>query len=281
MGAPAAKIIDGQIHIWLPLAPGRPLPKGALKPHSEPYTAEMAIAQLDRSGVQGAVLVPPSWSGADNSYCLEAARAYPDRFVVVGRYDHEAPDARAQLETWREDPGMVGLRVTFQNAQMRPLLVDPAFHWFWARSEALDLPLMVYAPGQLADLVPILLRHPRLRLVIDHAGRDARGAKDDAAWSDIANLLALARHPTVAVKVSSLPSFSTQPFPFANLHGPIRAIHEAFGAPRMIWGSDATRLTSPYDDNIRLFSEALDFLSDEDKAWVFSRTLAKWCDVGL
>ena len=96
-----------------------------------------------------------------------------------------------------------------------------------------------------------------------------------------ADLLALAKYPNVAVKVSSLPSFSTQPFPFPNLHRHIRAIYDAFGSQRMIWGSDVTRLTCRYDENIRLFSDALDFLSDEDKEWIFWRSLSEWCDVKL
>ena len=275
------KMIDGQIHIWLANTPDRPWPMGAVSLHGAPYTAEMAIAQMDQAGVKGAVLVPPSWVGADNSYALEAAAAYPDRFMVVGRYNHEADDAAHQVETWRDSPGMVGMRVTLHNDKMRPLFTDPAYHWFWACAEATDLPLMTYVLGGLTVLVPIIERHPRLRLVIDHSGRAAQGPKDDAAWHDVADLLALAKYPNVAVKVSSLPSFSTQPFPFPNLHRHIRAIYDAFGSQRMIWGSDVTRLTCRYDENIRLFSDALDFLSDEDKEWIFWRSLSEWCDVKL
>ena len=49
----------------------------------------------------------------------------------------------------------------------------------------------------------------------------------------------------------------------------------------MMWGSDATRLYWPYEDNIRLFTEALPFLSDHDREWIFARSIAKWCDVPL
>jgi hypothetical protein len=49
----------------------------------------------------------------------------------------------------------------------------------------------------------------------------------------------------------------------------------------MIWGSDVTRLTSSYDENIRLFSEALDFLNADDKEWIFWRSISRWCDVNF
>jgi predicted TIM-barrel fold metal-dependent hydrolase len=270
------QMIDGQMHIWLPNSPERPWSPAAKFIHGDAYSAETALAQMDASGVQGAVLVPPSLYGADNSYSLEAAAAYPDRFVVVGRFDHEAADAADQLAHWLDQPGMVGMRVTMHIEEMRPLFVDPAFHWFWEASEATDLPLMTYVPESIDVLIPILERHPRLRLVIDHAGRYTRGPKDEAAWADLDQLLALARYPQVAVKMTSLPCFTTQPFPFPNLHRPIRAIHDAFGVQRMIWGADISRLTCSYDENIRLFSEALDFLTEDDKRWIFERTVSQW-----
>lgn len=275
------KIVDGQMHVFLPDTPDRRWPAGTVSLHGDQYPPEMAISQLDEAGVRGAVLVPLHWMGADNSHALEAAAQYPDRFRVMGRIDHEAPDARGQLDRWRTMPGMVGIRLTVTDPSSRALFADRAYDWFWSGCEANDLPLMCYTPGEVSLIGPVAERHPDLRLVVDHAGRAARGPKDAAAWHDVSDLLALAGMPNVAVKVSSLPSFSTQPYPFPNLHAHIRDIYDAFGSQRMIWGSDVTRLTSSYDENIRLFSEALDFLNAEDKEWIFWRSISRWCDVNL
>lgn len=275
------KIIDGQMHVFLPNTPDRPWPAGAVSLHGDQYTAETAIAQMDEAGVSAAVLVPLHWMGPDNSQALEAAAAYPDRFVVMGRIDHKAPDARRQLDGWREIPGMAGIRLTVTDLSSRALFTDRDHEWFWSGCEANNLPVMCYAPEAVGLIGPVAERHPKLRLIVDHAGRAARGPKDAAAWYDIADLLSLAGFSNVAVKVSSLPSFSTEAFPFPNLHVHIRSIYDAFGPHRMIWGSDVTRLTSTYDENIRLFSEALDFLDARDKEWIFSRSIADWCDVTL
>jgi predicted TIM-barrel fold metal-dependent hydrolase len=275
------KMIDAQMHLWLPNTPDRPWDKTAKHNHGVSFTAEQAIALMDKTGVSGTVIVPPSWTGADNSYAVESAAKYPSRFVAMGRYDHDAPDARDQLDTWRDAPGMVGMRVTLHNEAAERLFKGRDFYWFWERCEAIDMPLMCYVPRNIPVLAEIAQRHPRLRLIADHCARFAQGPKDEAAWVDIAELLKMAKLPNVAVKVSSLPSFSTQPFPFPNLHPHIRAIYDGFGASRMIWGSDVTRLTCTYEENIELFSRALDFLSEDEKEWIFSRTLAKWCDVKL
>jgi hypothetical protein len=46
----------------------------------------------------------------------------------------------------------------------------------------------------------------------------------------------------------------------------------------MLWGSDVTRLDWGYADNLRLFNEALEFLSTDDREWILSRAAAKHCD---
>ena len=80
------------------------------------------------------------------------------------------------------------------------------------------------------------------------------------------------------MKVSSLPCFSTEPYPFSNLHPHIHKIYDTFGPQRMLWGSDVTRLRSTYVENVRLFTEALDFVSTEDKEWIMGRAAAACCD---
>ncbi|UFN47674.1 amidohydrolase [Roseomonas sp. OT10] len=272
------QIIDSQIHAFYPNTPERPWPEGAVSPHGPQYTLEQAEAQMDAAGVQRAILVPVSWNGWDNEYSLAAARAKPDRFGVMGRFNIQAPDARERLAGWRDQQGMLGMRLFFAGEPWMSLLNERSYDWFWSEVERSRMPFMAHIPGHIAGFEPLLARFPGLRLIVDHAGRHPRGARDDDAWADADQLYALARYPDVAVKVSSLPCFSTQPYPFANLHRHIRAIYDAFGPQRMLWGSDVTRLTSTYEENIRLFTEALDWLSEEDRSWIMGRAAAKCCD---
>ncbi len=273
-------IIDSQLHCFYPNTPARPWPQGAVSPHGPQFTIAQARAIMDDHGVQGAVLVPPSWTGWDNQYSLDAAVAEPKRFGVMGRLDIEAPDAWQQLKTWREQPGMLGVRF-FIMGQPWVSLLSPEMDWAWRIAEETRLPVMAAIPGNVAGFEPILQHHPDLRLVIDHAGRHPRGALDEGAWADVDQLHALARYPNVSIKVSSLPCFSTQAYPFPNLHAPIQALHDHFGPKRLHWGSDMTRLTSSYAENLELFTKALDFLSAEDKEWIMGRSLAAALDWDL
>lgn len=272
------KIVDTQVHCFYPNTPVRPWPEGAVSPHGPEYTVETLRAVMDENGVQAAVLVPPSWTGWDNDYSLAAARAEPKRFGVMGRFDPEAAGAQETLRNWRSQQGMLGVRVFIMGEPWVSLVTDPKYDWFWQIAEETGLPVMSTIPGNIAGFNRILEKHPALRLIIDHAGRHPRGPKDNAAWDDADQLYALAKYENVSAKVSSLPSFTTEKYPFTQLHRHIRAMYNTFGPQRLLWGSDVTRLDSTYAENIRLFTEALDFLSDDDREWIMWRAAARALD---
>ena len=89
--------------------------------------------------------------------------------------------------------------------------------------------------GQIAE------RHPGLKLIVDHLGA-VRNKKGDAAFVNLPQLLALAKHPNIAVKATGGPSYATDAYPFRSLHKPYRALYDAFGPRRMFWGTDITRM---------------------------------------
>jgi CheY-like chemotaxis protein len=93
--------------------------------------------------------------------------------------------------------------------------------------------------------------------------------------ADQARLNAL-RIDACLYKLSSLPSYSSEQYPFPGLHEHLRRVHDAFGARRMLWGTDYSRLPVPYEDCLRLFTEALAFLSDDDRAWIVGRAVREW-----
>jgi predicted TIM-barrel fold metal-dependent hydrolase len=101
----------------------------------------------------------------------------------------------------------------------------------------------------------------------------ARETMDAEAHAGADRILALAAFPNVSVKVSALPCYSTEPYPFRNLHAPLRRIIEGFSVKRSYWGSDFSRLPAScsYRQAVALFTEELDFLSPEDLEWVMGR----------
>lgn len=270
-------IVDAQVHIWGANTPERPWPPGREKQAQRPVPlgADELLQAMDEAGVDRVVIVPPSWEGDRNDLALEAAQKHPDRFAVMGRFPVETPAEGARLATWREQPGMLGVRLTLHRLPWRQWFEDGRVDWFWPSAERAGLPVMVYVPGLVKRLDAVAARYPGLRLVVDHLALPM-GKKDDEAFAALDEVLALARYPNAAVKVSALPCYTDDCYPFRSLHPHIRQVYDAFGPKRMLWGTDYSRLPCPYRDAIRLFTEALAFLSTEDREWIMGRAAAQW-----
>jgi L-fuconolactonase len=269
-------VVDAQVHIWGADTPKRPWPAGhAHRAHRPvPLSKEGLLAEMAAAGVDRAVIVPPSWEGDRNDLALEAAKAHPDKFAVMGRPPLDKPDPHA-LDRWREQPGMLGIRVTTAGAGARAFFTEPEGDWLWQAAERAGLPAMVSIPGLLPELGRLAERHPGMRFVIDHLAL-VRDAKDEAAFGDLANLLAAARHPNVAAKASALPRYSSEPYPYRRLHPFLRQVFDAFGPHRFFWGTDMTGIPCTYCQAVTLFTEELPWLTGADRELVMGRALCDW-----
>jgi predicted TIM-barrel fold metal-dependent hydrolase len=100
-------------------------------------------------------------------------------------------------------------------------------------------------PPHLPRLKALLAASPPTILIIDHLGffrQPATGGllgdaarNDETAWRE---LVALASHPQVHVKVSALFRASGEAPPFSDLAPRVEALLAAYGARRLLWGSD-------------------------------------------
>ncbi|MFM2130271.1 MAG: hypothetical protein RL477_1817 [Pseudomonadota bacterium] len=267
-------IIDSQVHVWRGGVVDAS--RGPEDPHlTAPFGYEDLLALMKGAGVGGAVLVPPGWAGGRPEFALEAAARHRGRFVVMGRIPHDDPTGAAKLARWKEPFGMLGLRLAFQKKETWPWLTDGTTDWLWPAAEANDIPIMLFAPGQAAAVCEIARAHPKLRIIFDHMG--LLREKDDAAVRAIESMMRLADLPNMHVKVSSVPFYSTEPYPYRNLHDALARLIAAFGPRRSFWGTDITRIWKlcTYAQCVNLFTRDLPFLGPDDLDWVMGRGLAE------
>jgi L-fuconolactonase len=264
-------IVDAQVHVWAPETPQRPWARAGDAHLPKPFGYEDLRTEMARAGVDRAVLIPPGWEGDRVDFVLEAAAKYPDRFAAMGRIALQQPQSAALLPDWKHQPGMLGIRLSFQKEHNRLWMKDGTADWFWPAAEQLGIPVMVFAPAWTAEIREIAINHPRLKLIVDHMGllreQDARAA------AAIERVIPLADCPKVHVKVTSVPLYSSEPYPYRNLHDPLRRLIGAFGPKRSFWGTDITRIWSrcSYRECVTLFTQELDFLSADDLEWVMGR----------
>jgi L-fuconolactonase len=270
-------IVDAQVHIWGANTPQRPWPARHAPHRPEPFGADELMNEMNAAGVDAAIIVPPGWEGDRNDLGLEAARLHPTRFAVMGRLDPNAPESRAALARWRSQPGMLGLRFTFHTPQMEPLLTQGHMSWLWQEAEKHGVPLMVLVPPHLLSAIGGVAREqPGLKLTLDHMSIP-KGKKNAEAFAHIDELVKLAALPNIAVKATSLPHYTTEPYPHKLVHEPFRKVVDAFGPQRVFWGTDLTKLKpGTYRQAVTLVTEEMPGLSEDDKAWIMGRGVCRW-----
>ncbi len=275
-GAPEMLIADAQVHIWGPDTPQRPWTPG-LHPHRDtPLGAEELAREMDAAGVHRAILIPPSWDGGRNDLVLKAAQDYPGRYAVMGRLDLSTPAPPGTIAKWREQPGMLGLRCSFNRDHEAAALVENRVDWLWAEAEANHIPIMIFTSSDRLHLIDkVAERYPALRLTLSHLTLPM-WKQDDEAFGNLHRLLALARRPNIAVKASALPAYTSDSYPYRRLHPHLRRVYDAFGPRRMFWGTDLARIPSTYRQAVTMMTEEIPWLTAEDQEWIMGRGLCEW-----
>jgi len=263
------RIVDAQVHIW-----SSGTPSVNHRPVSVVSQQEMLVA-MDEAGVDAAIIHPPGWDPDADAVAAEAQRAHPDRFAILGGFRPDRPESRALIDTWLDQPGMLGLRWALLHPDQRIWLDSGAMDWIWPAAERAGIPVALLAGPYLPQFRAIAERHPGLRLIIDHCGL-IRLKQDEAAFANLDALLALARLPNVAIKATGAPGYSTQPYPFRNLHDVLHRIFDAYGPHRFFWGTDITRMPCTYRQCVTLFTEELPWLRDHDLELVMGEAIRDW-----
>jgi predicted TIM-barrel fold metal-dependent hydrolase len=168
---PAKRIIvDSQVHLWKAESEDWKWVPGMKPQMPEPFTIEKLVPLMDQAGLDRVVVVPPSWPGDRNDYALEAVKRYPNRIAVMGRIALQNRQSTSLLPKWMEQPGMLGVRVTFLSDITITWLTEGTADWFWPAAEKAEVPVMFLAPGQISMFARIAERHPQLTLIIGHMG---------------------------------------------------------------------------------------------------------------
>jgi L-fuconolactonase len=241
---------------------------------------EVLLSQMDRNGVELAALIQINGQ-SDNSYQTECVRRYPDRLRSVVIVDTDRPDAPAELERLVAE-GATGIRL---RPGVRSPGDDPLAIW----RKAAELGVTVSCGGgrdAFADeaFAAVFEACPTLPIIIEHLG----GLK----WTDVRDvppgrkpkMFDLARFPNAYIKIHGLGEFSErampvrEPFPFVEPIAPLLEMaYDAFGASRMMWGSDypPVSMREGYGNALRFTMERLADKSDDEKASIFGGVAAR------
>jgi L-fuconolactonase len=230
---------------------------------------ESLLRQMDSNDVEKAVLVQMGGQ-YDNSYQVECVRGHPDRLasvVLVDVAEASAADALSELV----DEGARGVRIP-AGADARDV---------WTRASELRLPVTslgsagAFSSDGFATNVELMGDTP---VIIEHLG----GLKADSPQAARDGVFAQARHPNAHMKIHGLGEFCqrnvpvTSPFPFDPAGLPLlQEALEAFGADRLLWGSDYPPVSGRegYANALQLTMGQFD--NADDRRAIFGGTAAR------
>jgi len=282
------EIIDGQFH--------EPSPPKPIDDEFDAATSQLINVELAREAID-CVGVDKALAFASQPYIEACVARYPERFAGVLVFDHLADDLEEQIATYRSKPGCLAGRNLVANAataELRPEFREGKFDRYWSYAEQYDLPLFFSTHGWASVMTEVAERHPGLTMIIDHLGVSQSPVSPPRAepWDKLDGLLSLAKYPNVHVKLCGAPLLSSEPYPYKDVWPYLHRVFEAFGAQRILWASDFTRMRwlpslqaadtryAPFKD-WKYYSDCLNYLrdtneiSESDKEWVLGKTVRR------
>jgi L-fuconolactonase len=203
------------------------------------FTPDDLSRELVECAVNATVLVQAAPTESESRYLFDLARENASIAGVVGWTDFESSDVAERISRLVQDGRGIlkGLRPMVQDISDPDWLdrgsLDGAFEAMIVNDLVFDA---LVTPRHLGALERRLRRHPRLRAVIDHAGKpDIANAKVEP-WAGL--LEQLAHSTEVHCKLSGLLTQARQSAGVAELDAFVTRIFACFGADRVMWGSD-------------------------------------------
>lgn len=256
---------------------------GAIHRDFLPADLEPLIAD---AGISRTILVQATDTDDETEFLLSLAAETPFVAGVVGWVDLEARRAPDRIHRLSRAAKFVGVRPMIQDLpdrdwMLRPTL-RPALEALIERDLAFDA---LVRPGHLPQLREFLDRHPRLRVVIDHAAKPVITARTRpwfgfATWRE--HMEGIARSSSACCKLSGLATEAEGGWTTRIVQPYVDVLLEAFGPGRLVWGSDwpVVLLAGGYQVWWDATSTLLADLSGEDRLAVLGGNAARFYRLG-
>ncbi len=272
-------ICDTHAHVYSPDEARYPMIAEPLRPPGGAGTLEHLRREMAAAGVERAVAVQVSTAYEwDNRLVADVARANAPWLVSVCTLDPLNPDSPAILRRLVLEDNIRGLR-SLPAGGADGQLDHPGVERLWTAAESMGITVQVLiAASQAGELERLLQRHPRLPVVLDHCLEVSVADGPDGAalrW-----VLYLARYANVHAKLTWLATGSAGEFPFNDTRPLLRAVLDAYGPGRCVWGSNfPCELWSPragYAAQLDLFTRTLGLSSSDLHAILVDTPARLW-----
>ena len=211
------------------------------------FTADTLIQEMDRAGIQKAVLIQAYYYGINNRYAAQSAAKYPDRLLGVGSFD---PYIRQREEVMEQLIYGFGFHIfKFEISQACGLtgfhpdftvdgtIMEPIYRK--AEQNHIKIVFDLGKKGtlgfQIEGVVRAARKYPGVTFVVCHLLAPSRD-EDRAEWRR--NIERLAACENIFFDISALPWNIKEDYPYKTCADFARMACDIIGSERMLWGSD-------------------------------------------
>ena len=288
------RIVDTHMHCWtrVPQWRGAETPErayghvmldGKLTPMMPPAfidgtsPPDVAIAYMDRYGVERAVRVQELIEGFINGCVADCVAQYPDRLLGEAGLDQADADATAELDALLAAGRLQGMKLPIASQRR----IDPEFDLDHPRcmewlevcaARGAFVTIHPLPPAQSAEPMRAAAeRFEQITFIIAHMGLPNR-----PGWHTV---LDLCRLPNVAMDISAVPFLFKEPFPCPQSQDVLQRAVQAVGADRFLWGSDYPRTLTDltYGQMIDWVRTGCPDLSDDEKSLILGGNALRLC----
>jgi L-fuconolactonase len=268
------RIIDCHAHIYAEDEKKYPPIDKPYRPPKETGTLTHLRREMMNTGVTLVTAVQTStfyrW---DNRFTVDSARTNRTWMVGICTLDPDDGHSPGLLEQYVRHDNVRGMRsIPAANGK----LDHPGVGKLWGKAEQLGIVInALINRDKSEELVTLLRRFPRLRVVLDHCLNLKAGPEMEGTLQE---LVSLAKQPNLYAKLTFVPTGSAKEYPFRDMHDACREIIKAFGANRCVWGSDfPCELWCPkatYAQHLKVFMQEL-ALDQERREAILGKTAEK------
>ncbi len=269
--------IDAHQHFWLLKDRAGAWPPSDLAEIHRDFLPAQLAPLLQQHGVDATVLVQSLPSVADTLFLLDLAQHQPFIQAVVGWVDLKSADAARQIDMLAAYPKLKGLRPMLQDLPDDLWISDPALAPAIAAMQRHHLSFdALVLPRHLPALLSFARHYPELPIVIDHAAKPRIASGELAPWRE--HMSQLARLPHVYCKLSGLATEAAPDWQENDLKPYVDHLLDAFGAQRVIWGSDwpVLNLAADYGRWMTTSESLLAHLDEPSKRQIFGLNAQKF-----
>lgn len=257
-------IVDAHNHIW-------DVPWPPLAPDVSAGNAERFLFHMNENEVKYAIVVAhiDDHDPQNNQRALKRAKDYPNRFRVLVNVHLYKPEASDKIKELLGAEGLVGISyysVLSSDGDSNWMEASPLWELISENRLAVNLALQ---PDQHQKLRALAKAYPNTPFLVCHLGGPTTRGEPNPDWHEV---LKSSEVGNIYIKISGFSYFSKRywEYPYQDVLPYIEKIASAFGAERMLWGSDypPTMRYMTYRQSLEVVRTHCNFLSEPQKASV-------------